>query len=235
MADPVITNIDNASIELEGGKFRDELLTFAAADIFAKGTLLARRTVALATTETMDGGNTGNGTLTLATVVPGPVVPLVGTYVLNCTTAVTNGGIWQLVDPNGAIVASDLVMTAGAGAATVFEAAGLEFTITDAGTDFAVADTGTIIVAADGKIVPFNPAGAGGEQKVLAVLTFAVTRASGGDEKVRILVEGEVNATRLIIDVDGDGSNITAAILDALRSAGIMATDVLQLAQLDNQ
>ena len=68
----------------------------------------------------------------------------------------------------------------------------------------------------------------------MAVLTYEVTRTSGGTERIRALVYGEVNKDRLIIDVDGDGSNITAAILDELRSAGIMATDVKQLAKIDN-
>jgi len=98
-----------------------------------------------------------------------------------------------------------------------------------------VGDFGTIIVAADGKLVPFAIAGAGGEQNPIAVLTYDVSRGSGGDEAIRALVAGEVNKTRLIIDADGDGSNITDAILDALRSAGPVATDVTQLAQLDNQ
>lgn len=235
MADGVITNVDLGNVELEGGKFRDEILTFAALDTFVAGTILARRAVALATTEAMDGGNTGDGTLTLATVVPGPVVPLVGTYTLTCTLAVTNGGVFQLTDPNGKIVGNQLTLTVGAGATTVFEVAGLEFSVTDAATDFVAADFGTIIVAADGKLVPFAIAGAGGEQNPMAVLTYEVSRGSGGDEAIRALVAGEVNKDRLIIDLDGDGSNITDAILDALRSAGPVATDVTQLAQLDNQ
>lgn len=235
MADGIITNNDLGNVELKGGKFRDELLTFAGLDTFVAGTILARRAVALATTEAMDGGNTGDGTLTLATVVAGPVVPLVGTYVLTNIEAVVNGGVWKLEDPNGAEVATQLIQTVGAGAATVFEAAGLQFTVTDAATDFIVGDFGTIIVAADGKLVPYAIAGAGGEQNPMAVLTYDVTRASAGDEPIRALVAGEVNKTRLIIDLDGDGSNITDAILDALRSAGPVATDVTQLAQLDNQ
>ncbi len=234
MPNLVATEIDIFSIELEGGKFRDETLNFAGADTFVKGTILARRAVAIATTETMDGGNTGNGTLTLATVVGGTTVPLVGTYVVNCVELATHGGTFELVDPNGAIIIGSLVMLAGAGVTTVFEAGGLQFSITDGSTDFAVGDTGTIIVAADGDLVIFAIAGAAGAQNPIAVLTYEVTKSGSGDLPIRALVAGEVSRDRLIIDADGDGSNITDTILDTLRSAGIVATDVQQLAQFDN-
>jgi hypothetical protein len=232
MANLDITNIDNGSIALGGEEFRDETLTFAAADTFVKGTILARRSVAIAVTASAVTG-TGNGTVTAATVVAGPVVPLVGAYVLTCITAVTHGGIWKLVDPNGQVVAGNLIMTASTGAATVFKAGGLQFTITDGSTDFAAADTATLTVAADGKLVPYNPAtGAAGEQNPIAVLTYEVTKASSGDLPVRALIAGRVNKTRLVIDA---GTAITNAHLDALRKTGIIPLDVLQLAALDNQ
>lgn len=234
MANLNITNIDNASIAIGNFECRDETLTFAAADTFVKGTLLARRTVALAPTGSTVTG-TGNGTLSAISVVAGRVVPLVGAYVLRCIVAVTNGGVWRLEDPNGQVVAAYLPQTAGAGAATVFKAGGMQFTITDGSTDFAAGDTFTITVAADGKLVPYNPAGAGGEQLPIAVMQYEVTRTSGGNLAVRPIVSGKVNKKRLIIDVDGTGANITAAILDQLRAAGIVAIDVEQLAELDNQ
>lgn len=236
MANIDITNVDLGCVERGGGRFRDETLTFAGLDTFVAGTILARRQVSTAAiTATPDGGNTGNGTVTAASVVAGTVVPIAGNYILRCMEAVVNGGVFQLEDPNGAIVATGLQMTAGAGAATVFEVAGLTFTVTDGSTDFAAGDFFTLPVAADGKLVPFDPAGAGGVQKPVAVLTYDVTRASAGDEVIRALVKGEVNKDRLVIDVDGDGSNITNAILDQLRDLGITPIDVEQLAELDNQ
>lgn len=231
MANMDITNIDTGTIALGGEEFRDEFLTFAAADTFVKGTILARREVALSVTASAVTG-TGNGTVTLATVVEGPVVPLVGAYVLTVVTAVANGGVWKLVDPNGALITDGLVMTVGAGAATVFEAGGLRFTITDGSTDFAAGDTATLTVAADGKLVPFNPAGAGGEQIPVAVLTYDVTKASGGDVAIRALVAGRVNKTRLVIDA---GGTVTNKICDQLRSMSIIPINVEQLSELDNQ
>lgn len=234
MANMTATNIDTGTVELANGEFRDELVAFSGADVLAPGTILARRKVATAVTASAVTG-TGDGTVTAATVVHGTDVPLVGAYVLTVTEAVTNGGVWSLKDPNGAIVATGLEMTVGAGAATVFEAGGLQFTITDGSTDFAAGDTATLTVAADGKLVPFATDGAGGVQIPCAVLTYELTATGSGNLAARPLIAGVVNSDRLIIDADGDGSNVTTAILDQLRGFGIVAQTVRQLAGYDNQ
>jgi hypothetical protein len=234
MANITVTNCDRGSVALANEKFRDELLTFAGTDTFAPGTILARQAVAVAVTASAVAGGTGTGTLTLATVVAGRKVPKVGVYTLRLIEVVAHGGIWQLEDPDGAIVATDLRMTAGSGVATIFEVEGMQFTVTDA-TDFIVGNTFTLTVAADGTLVPFNPAGAGGAQFPIGVLTYEVSRTGAGTVKIRAMLDGEVNKTRLLIDVDGHGTNITAAILDQLRAAGVIATDVSQLNDLDNQ
>jgi hypothetical protein len=230
----VITNVDLGSVILAAAGFRDELLTFAGEDTFVEGTLLARQSVNTAITPSAVTG-TGNGTVTAASVVAGTDVPIPGNWVLRCVAAATNGGTFRLEDPNGKICAAGLVLTGGSGGANIFEAAGMIFTINDGGTDFAVGDTFTLPVVANGKLVPFNPAGAGGAQRPIGVLTYNVYRASAGDTKVRAMVSGTVNKRRLIIDADGNGTNITAAILDELRSAGILAVDSKNLAALDNQ
>lgn len=234
MGNMTITNVDLGNVELSNAEFRDELLTFAGTATIAEGTLLARREDALVPTASAITG-TGNGTLTALAVVEGPVVPLVGAYLLTCIATVTNGGRWSLADPNGALVADDLEMTVGAGAASRFEVGGLTFTLTDGSTDFVAGATFTITVAADGKLVPYNPAGAGGVQRPIAVLTHVTSRTGAGDVAIRAMVSGKVNKQRLIIDVDGTGANITAPILDQLRRAGIVAIDVKDLSVLDNQ
>lgn len=45
MANIEITNCDIGSVELEGGQFRDDTLTFAGADTLVAGTILARDSV----------------------------------------------------------------------------------------------------------------------------------------------------------------------------------------------
>lgn len=107
-------------------------------------------------------------------------------------------------------------------------------TVAGAGT---VAE-GTILArdSVSGKLVVFEKGGTtneNGEPK--AVLTHAVTVTGAGDVRVRVLVAGTVNKNRLVIDADGDDSNIDAATIDLLRDYSIVAVDVSQLSQLDNQ
>ena len=128
-----ITNNDNGSVILEGGTFRDELLTLAGADDIAEGTILARDSVS-------------------------------------------------------------------------------------------------------GKLVLYVIGGATNENGIpKAVLTYNVSSTGAGDVAVRALMGGKVRKERLIVDADGDGSNITDAILDQLRDYGIESVDVQELGILDNQ
>ncbi len=96
---------------------------------------------------------------------------------------------------------------------------------------------GTILArnTASGKLVPFEIGGAGGNEIPKAILTYDVTAAGAGDEAIRAGVSGGYRKERLIVDADGDGSNITDAILDQLRDYGLVAIDVEELAILDNQ
>lgn len=233
MSNITIENCDTGTVELHGGVFRDDTLYFSAADTFVPGTILARRKVATAVTAAA-GTNSGSGTCTAASVIGGPVVPMVGAYTLRCTEAVTNGGVFRLEDPNGMIVASSLRMTAGSGQATVFKVAGLTFTLTDA-NDFAVGDTFTLTVAADGKLVPFASDGVGGAQIPAAVLTYEASKASSGNLAVRTLVGGQVRKERLIIDADGTNANVNTTVVEQLREIGIVAISSTELAGLDNQ
>lgn len=235
MANLTITNNDVGSVLLVGAEFEDGLLTFSGAGTAVEGTILARKAVNDAVVAAADAGNTGDGTVTLATVAAGAVVPLVGAYNFECTEAVTNGGVFKLVDPNGALVASGLLLTAGAGATTVIEAAGLTFTVTDGATDFAVGDKFSLTVAANGKYVPFATDGAGGAQIPKAVLTYAVTAAGAGDVAIRAGIKGTYKLERLVIAADGDSSNIDSAVRDQLRDFGLVAANVTELNDLDNQ
>ena len=68
-----------------------------------------------------------------------------------------------------------------------------------------------------------------------AVLTYDASIAGAGDLPVRAMESGEVRAERLIIDADGDASNIDNAVLDQLRDYKIIAVDVDELNIVDNQ
>jgi len=108
----------------------------------SRGSVLGRIKQSTPTTGTADGGNTGDGTVTAVTGGP-DTKP--GTYTIECKVAITNGGTFELTDPNGAFVGT-VVIDAGAGGTGVFKSSQLNFTVTDGSTDFAVGDKFTVAV-----------------------------------------------------------------------------------------
>ena len=86
------------------------------------------------------------------------------------------------------------------------------------------------------KLVPYVKGGTTNEDGIpKAVLTYHVTADGAGDVAIRDMVSGSVRAERLIIDADGDGSNVDAVVLDQLRDYSLVAIDVTELNILDNQ
>lgn len=233
MTNPVITSRTSHSgiVHLEASP--DDIVQFAGADTYVHGTILARKKVATAITPSAVTG-TGNGTCTAASVVTGPIVPLVGDYVLTCIEAITNGGVFKLEDPNGMMVAGNLLLTAGAGGASVFEVGGLTFTINDGSTDFAVGDTFTLPVVADGDLVAFATDGVGGAQEPLKILLDEIVVTGAADKPARPMAAGVFKYEYLVIDADGDNSNVTAEIKQKLQNAGIRIVGMPDRGALDN-
>lgn len=106
---------------------------------------------------------------------------------------------------------------------------------------FAGADTfaeGTILArdSVSGNLVLFVKGGAANGNGIpKAVLTYDIVATGAGDLPGRAMVSGQVRKERLIIDSDGDASNIDSVVIDQLRDFGIVALDVNELAILDNQ
>ena len=227
MANINITNLDIGGVILQNAEFRDELLKFAGADVAAEGTILARQEVATAITVAA-GSNTGDGTVTLATVA-GAEVPIAGAWNLEFTAAL----VVKLEDPNGRIIASNVDIADGG--AIVLNIAGMQFTVTDGTTAFVSGDTFSLTVVADGDLVYFAPDGVAGAQTPLAILTYPVTATGVEDIPVRAGVAGSYRKERLVIDADGDASNVTDVVMDQLRNYGLVPIDVQELNTLDNQ
>ncbi len=108
-------------------------------------------------------------------------------------------------------------------------------TLAFVGADVLAAGTILARTTATGKLGIYAIGGAGGLGTPVAVLTYAVEAAGAGDVAVRPMISGKVRTERLIVDADGDGSNLTPAILDQLRSMSIVPVDVTELNILDNQ
>ncbi len=86
------------------------------------------------------------------------------------------------------------------------------------------------------KLVPYVKGGVTNENGIpKAVLTYDVEATGAGDVAVRDMVSGSVRAERLVIDADGDASNIDNAVLDELRDYSLVSIDVQELNILDNQ
>jgi hypothetical protein len=88
------------------------------------------------------GTNTGTGTCSLVTVTG---TPAVGTWTLVCNTAVPDGGIFSLLDPDGATVSAALAIVPET--ATVLQAGGIQFTLTPGAVDFEPDDSFSFLLA----------------------------------------------------------------------------------------
>lgn len=131
-------------------------------------------------------GGTGNGTISALSVAAG-FAPLPGTYSLVCNTAVANGGVWTLTDPNGNVLSTSITQTVGVGTATAFTVGGIQFTITDGTVDFGVGATFTITVPATNVKLIAKWKGSSGNKLFLETIgdptlgaTFTIVQPSGG-------------------------------------------------------
>ena len=86
------------------------------------------------------------------------------------------------------------------------------------------------------KLVPYVKGGVTNENGIpKAILTYDVTAAGAGDVQSRVGVAGSYRKERLVIDADGDASNVDQAVIDQLRDYGLVPIDVQELNILDNQ
>lgn len=171
--------------------------------ILAQYTLMGKSEV-VATSITVDGGNTGDGTFTALALTQG-AIPKSGAWNLECVQAVADGGIFKLVNPDGVEVESNLIMTVGAGVATKFTVAGMTFTITDAAANFVAGDKAAIVITADGEYVPMAVDGVGGAERALGIYMgddiLAASLVAGDVVDSPILTNGaRVNEGKVIFD-----------------------------------
>lgn len=228
MANLTITNYDMGGVVLDNAKYVDGTLQFAGADTYVKGTILAVRAVATAVVVAAGGSNTGNGTVTVATVA-GAAVPKVGAYAFTFTAAL----VANLIDPDGLVVASNIAIADGA--AIVLNFGGLQFTVTDGGTAFVATDTFSLTVAADGDYVAYDKDGVGGSQNPKAILTLETVATGASDIQIRPLISGMVRKDKLVVDAVGTAGTVTDAEVEALRDYTIIATQVSEVNVLDTQ
>jgi len=96
---------------------------------------------------------------------------------------------------------------------------------------------GTILALDDStqKWVPYVKGGSTNDNGTpRAVLPYDIVATAAEDYAARPTVSGVVNQDRLIIDADGDATNVDANVRAALRGHNIVCQSVAQLAQVDN-
>lgn len=164
---------------------------YAAEFILSEGSgLISRDTVKIAESQTLkagqplgkvitgadvsraaDVGNTGNGVLTLANPAYGGAVKS-GVYRAVCIEPASNGGTFQVEDPDGVVVGIAKIGVAYDGP--------VKFTIADGATDFVAGDVINVTVAnVTAQFKALNPAATDGSQYFAGLLYDDVTTGVG--------------------------------------------------------
>jgi hypothetical protein len=197
------------------GSLSRETILVAANQTLGAGRILGQ--ITLGTITGAPGTNTGNGTIGTLTRTSRAVA---GVYVARCVAAATNGGRFEVIDPNGKKMADALVGVA-------YSNGEIGFTIADGATDFVVGDTFNITVAAgSGQYVPVAPAATDGSSIASAILfSPTVTPAGGPGEAVVVVRDAEVN--RSALDFGSLDSNQQTAAIAQLASRNIIVREAV--------
>lgn len=108
--------------------------------------------------------------------------------------------------------------------------------LTFAGADDLLAGTILARDSVSGKLVIFVKGDVTNENGIpKAILTYPVSAAGAGDVAVRAAISGNFNRSNLVIDADGDATNIDGVVVDQLRDYGMIALNTDELNILDNQ
>lgn len=175
-----------------GVAYKSNHLSFTLADGSTDYALNDTFTVVVAASTTATVVGTGDGTVTAITSGP-DVKP--GLYLVEITGAVTNGGVVQVIGPDGVEIASSI--TAGAGGTLVVATREINLTVTDGSTDFAKGDIARIVAfnTVSGKVVEWDPTAVDGRQTV-AGIAFDNYDATSAD------VKGVMQCRRSVVNGD---------------------------------
>lgn len=202
-----VRNVEGLIDPANGDRSFEQVEVDASGGALDAGNVLGKITTAGAAS-VADGGNTGDGVMTVDAVDPVLDGAIVGAYVVTFTEAVTNGGQYMVEDPNGGMV----------GIANVGDtfADQIKFVIADGAADFVVGDFFTVTVAAgSGKYVEYDAAATDGSATVAGILLYSVEAVSGD---VTILKRDATFRTANLIY-----TGVDATVLAGLEAIGIVA------------
>lgn len=108
--------------------------------------------------------------------------------------------------------------------------------LTFAGAGTVIAGTILARDSVSGNLVPFVVGGVANENGIpKMILTYDVVATGAGNIPVRAAASGQFRKERLVINADGDDTNIDAVVIDQLRDYGFVPINVDELGVLDNQ
>lgn len=200
----------------EGPGFESrDTVTVAANQTIVAGQLLGKigTPASEATTVAYPASNTGNGALTVSAIGASAID---GVYTVELDTAGATG-VFDVVDPTGAIVGAGKVGTAFAGP--------ISFTLAAGGTAWAVGDLIQITVArplsAD-VYEAWSPAATDGSQVAVAIAAYPITTGSATGKITAITRRAEVRLSDLTFASGATQTQINEAMV-ALNKQGIVA------------
>jgi hypothetical protein len=233
MPNPTITTCHSApSCLVEGAKYRQDTLYFSGADTWAQNTILARKLVS----DTITAAITGTGVWTLAASANAYRTLQVGAYVITAGTLSSGIGPWTAVAPDGqhetftSTAATDDLAFPNLGFTIVTTAPG------GGATNFATGDVVTMTTAAQTgtPLVLFDIDGTNGAQVPVAILPYAVTTTGSASVAADAVYAGVVKKEKLVIDADGDSTNVSDHVCDQLANAGFTVVFNTDVSVLDN-
>jgi hypothetical protein len=188
--------------EADGHRSRD-VGTLGGATKFLSGMVLATLAGGAATA-TAKAGNSGNGVFTLDATTPVLDTAMVGTYIVRCTAAATNGGAFRVFDPSGDVLGDVAV------GATFNDQ--IKFVIADGAVDFIIGDEFDVSVSVLSQTyVQLNPTATDGT-KIATGVSFATVDATLSNQPGTILKrDAEVNGSELIWPTGATGAQIAIA------------------------
>jgi hypothetical protein len=107
--------------------------------------------------------------------------------------------------------------------------------ITGSGADSFIRGTLLGRITATGKYYPYNSGDSpSGTNVIKAILLNDVVTAAAVDYPAGIMLTGEIDEDKIMIDGGTLGANITAAIKDTLRGLGIIVKSKTEFGSIDN-
>ena len=165
---------------------------------------------------------TGNGTI--GTLSLGPDAKT-GQYRVECIEAITNGGAFKVVGPDGDEIAVGYIIAGAGGVLTLANQRQLNLVVTDGSTDFAVGDFFDVFAfnkLAGGKCVEWDPTTYDGRDDVAGVLYDNVNASAADKAGVIVARQAEVRKNDLQWATAITAAQKESAYLD-LAALGIVA------------